>query len=543
MRNLLNSQTKTITLSALIVGISIFLSRILGLLRDRLLAGKFGAGESLDIYFAAFRIPDFVYGILIAGGISSVFLPVFSQYYQKQKEKGWELANNTLNSFLVLTILLCLILAIFTPLLVNFLTPGFTKSQKSEVCFLTRILFLSPILFGISSIFSGILHYFKKFLAYSLAPIFYNLGIIFGILCLGPFFGIKGVVYGVILGAVLHFLIQLPPVKFSGFRYKFFFDLKDEGLRKIFKLALPRTIGAGVYHLNLIILTSLASTLTAGSIAVFNFANNLQYFPIGLIGASFAIAAFPNLSQLWVNGMREKFVKDFSQTLRQILFLIVPCSFLFFLLRAQIVRLILGTGKFDWQDTKLTAGVLGVFCLGMVAFGLIPFLVRAFYSLHNTKTPTIIGVLSVVLNIILAIFFIYILKNSSEIREIFEEILKLENVKGIEVVGLALSLCLSAIFQALFLFFLFQKKVQINTHQILLSFLKIIFASMGGFFGGYLVLNLASIFVNMKTFFGVFAQAFLGFLGFLIVFLIIGFILKLKELKLVKNSLIWRSWH
>lgn len=348
---LFNSQTKTVTFAAILLGISALISRFLGLIRDRLLAGRFGAGEELDIYFAAFRIPDFVYGILIMAGVSAVFLPVFSEYFRKGEEDAWKFANNLLNCFLILLILICGILALFTPLLINLIAPGFSPENKELAIALTRLMFISPIFFGLASIFSGILHYFNRFLAYSMAPVIYNLGIIFGILFLVPRFGLYGLAYGVILGAFLYWLFQFLAVKGSGYKYLPLLNFKNFGLNKVFKLMLPRTIGAAAFHINLIVITAIASFLPAGSIAIFNFANNLQYLPIGLIGLSFSVAAFPVMARTWAAGLKEEFFKTFSSTFRQILFLIIPTSLLVFILRAQIVRLVLGTGEFGWLET------------------------------------------------------------------------------------------------------------------------------------------------------------------------------------------------
>jgi putative peptidoglycan lipid II flippase len=348
LNHILNSKTKTITFAAFLLALSTLISRILGLVRDRLLAGRFGAGEELDIYFAAFRIPDFFYGILIAGGITAAFLPVFSEYFSKKtsKENEWspqvlEFTNNILNCFLILLILICLILAIFAPLIIKFIIPGFSPENKALTIALTRIIFLSPIFFGLSSVFSGILHFFNKFLVYSLAPILYNLGIIFGILFLVPSFGVFGLAYGVILGAFLHLIIQIPAAKNSGFKYKPLFNFKYSGLKKVFKLMIPRTIGSAAYHINLVVITAIASTLTAGSITIFNFSNNLHYFPIGLIGTSFAISSFPVFSKFWARGQKREFLDSFSSSFRQIIFFIIPISLLIFILRAQIVRLVL----------------------------------------------------------------------------------------------------------------------------------------------------------------------------------------------------------
>ncbi len=185
------------------------------------------------------------------------------------------------------------------------------------------------------------LHYFNRFLAFSLAPLLYNLGIIFGILFLVPVFGLYGLAWGVVLGAVFHWLVQLPAAAASGFKYIPSFNFRYPGMGKLFRLMIPRSIGSGAWQINLIVITAIASTLGAGSVAIFNLANNLQYVPIGLAGISFALATFPRLSYTWANNLRKEFVNTFSSSFRQILFVIIPASVLIFLLRGQIVKVIL----------------------------------------------------------------------------------------------------------------------------------------------------------------------------------------------------------
>lgn len=538
LNHILNSQTKTLTSAATLVGLSALISRLLGLIRDRLLAGHFGAGTELDIYFAAFRIPDFVYGILITGGIVGTFLPLFSEYFQKEKEKAWELTNNVLNCFLVLLVFICALLFIFTPQILNLIVPGFTLEEKSLTVALTRIMFLSPIFFGLSNIFSGILHYFNRFLAYSLAPILYNLGIIFGILFLVPIFGIFGLAFGVILGAFFHLAIQIPSAISAGLPYKPVFNFKYPGIKKIFKLMIPRTIGAAASHLNLIVITALASTLISGSIAIFNFANNLQYFPIGIIGISFAIAAFPALSKTWVNGQKEKFSESFSSVIRQILFLIIPVSLLLFLLRAQIIRLILGTGQFGWLETRLTAASLGIFSLGLFASSIVPLLARAFFSLQNTRTPVIIGVTSIVLNVILSVLFVRSLSFSNFFTQFLRNFLKLQEIKNIQVLSFPLALSISEIFNFSLLFCFLNKKIgDLRLGEIFSSLWKILVASIFSALFTFLALRIVANFVNMSTFLGVFSQTVIAFLVGTLAYILVTFILKSTELKLFRSSI------
>ena len=542
-------QTKTITFAAFLLALSSLISRLLGLLRDRLLAGQFGAGEQLDIYFAAFRIPDFVYGVLIAGGITAAFLPVFSGYFQKQddseqKEGEWsssalEFTNNILNCFLILLVVLCGILAIFTPFIIKFVVPGFSAADKSLTITLTRLMFLSPILLGLSSIFSGVLQYFNRFLAYALTPILYNLGIIFGILFFVPIFGVYGLAFGVILGAVMHVLIQVPAAISSGFKFKFILDFFHSGLLKIFKLAIPRIIGTAAGQITLIVITALASALAVGSISVFNFSNNIRYFPVGIIGLSFAVSAFPVFSRHLINGRKEEFVDQLALSLRQILFFIVPSCVFFFIFRAQIVRVILGTGQFDWQATRLTAACLGVFCVGILSESLIHLLVRAFFAFQDTKTPVIIGLISVVVTIIFCILFVFLLGFANPFHDFVAKLLKLKDIKNIEVVGLPFGVSLGGLVQLTLLsFFLYRKIGNFKISDILNTFKKALLASIVLGVLSYPSLYFLARFLDTKTFLGIFLQAaiagtigILGYLGS-------AYLLKMPEVKVIKTAIL-----
>ncbi len=454
----LNLQTKSITGAAWILILSALISRFLGLIREGLLANFFGAGSELDIYFAVFRIPDLIYNVLIAGGIIVAFLPLFSEYFSKNKEQAWQLTNNILNVFLFLLIFLCLIFFIFTPFLIKLITPGFSAEQMAQTIFLTRLMFLSPILFGLSSIFSGILQHFNRFLIYSFSPILYNLGIIFGILFLARPLGILGVVIGVVLGAFLHLAVQIPSAFHCGFRYKPIFNFKDPGIKKVFILMFPRIFGMAANQINLIIITAIASTLTVGSIAIFNFANNLHYLPIGIIGVSFAIAAFPKLSRYWAFNKKQEFIKNFSSVFKQILYFTIPTSILIFILRNQIVEIILKHGKFSSVSAEITAACLGLFCLGIFAYSLIPLIFRAFFASKDTKTPTLIAISAIIVNVILSFYFVWLLDFSNLFQNFIIQIMALQAIENIQVLGLPLAFSLAGIFQFVLLMIFLDKK-------------------------------------------------------------------------------------
>ncbi len=541
LNKILNSKSKTVTFSAILLGISAVASGILGLVSDIILAGKFGVGSESNIYFAAFRVPDLVYNLLIVGGLGIAFLPIFAEYYSKDKEEAWKMTSLVLNIFLFLLILISLVLFIFTPVLIKFIAPGFSLSEKALAISLTRIMFLSPIFFGLSSIFSGVLQYFNRFVIYAICPILYNLGIIFGMVVLEPRFGVLGLAYGVIIGAFLHLVIQIPFVINSGFSYKPFFDFKFPAIKRIFYLMVPRVFALAGQQINLMVITAIASTISGG-IAIFNFSNAIFSFPIAIIGTSFAIAVFPTLSRHWANGQKKEFFDNFSVTFRQILFLAIPISILLFILRAQIIRLVYGTfgaNRFDWLATKLTAASLGIFSFGILASALIPFIFRAFFALKDTKTPTLIAIFSIILNIILSFLLVRILNSSNVFHDFTASALRLNTVDDISVIGLPMAYVVSAIIQFfLLLFFLYKKVGDLRNQEIYSSLRKIIFSSIVLIVFTYLNLYLVAKFVNTHTVLGIFCQMVSAVIIGIISYILSCFYLKSLELKTIYFSVL-----
>ena len=451
------------------------------------------------------------------------------------------MTNLVLNVFLFLLIIISLALFIFTPALIKLIALGFSLENKARAVSLTRIMFLSPIFFGLSSVFSGILQYFNRFLVYSIAPILYNLGIIFGMVVLTPKFGIMGLGYGVIIGAFLHWLIQIPPTINSGFSFRPLFDFKYPAIKRIFYLMVPRVFALAGQQINLMVITAIASTISGG-IAIFNFSNAIFSFPVGIIGTSFAIAVFPTLSRHWVNGQKKDFFDNFSVTFRQILFLVIPVSILIFMLRAQIIRLVYGTfgvNKFDWVATRLTAASLGIFSIGILASALIPFIFRAFFALQDTKTPTLIAVFSIILNIALSFFFVNILKSVNLFQNFVVNFLKLKDISDISVIGLPLAYILAAIIQFfLLLFFLYRKVGNLRMQEIFRSLKKIIFSSILLIFLTYSSLRLAANFLDTHTVLGIFGQTlFAAFFG-TISYILVSLFLKSPELKAIYSSIL-----
>ncbi len=405
IKDFFNNKSKTIAAAAFILGAASLVSRLLGLIRDRILAGQFGAGDELDIYYAAFRIPDLVYSLLVFGAISAGFIPVFISYLQKDKEKSWYLANSILNLMTVSLISICFIFVIFTPWLMKLVAPGFDSEKLSLSIQLTRIMFLSPLFLGLSAVFGGILQSFKRFLVYSLGPIMYNLGIIFGVLFLVKYFGVLGLAYGVVLGAFMHMLIQIPSAYLCGFRWRPIFDFKFEGVQRIFKVMPARVLNLALSQINFWVMTIFASFLTIGSIAVYNLAFNIWSLPLGIFGVSFVLAVFPKLSETAQKKDMRNFVKTFFHTARRILFYTLPSAALFIILGKPIVQIILGTGSFNIDDIVLTYQTLSYFSIGLFAEALILLLLRGFFALEDTKTPFILGLLATIVRLYIAWIF------------------------------------------------------------------------------------------------------------------------------------------
>jgi len=507
----------TVLSATMVIAGASLVSRLLGVLRNRIFASMFGAGDELDAYFAAFRIPDFLLNLLILGAFSAAFIPVFTGLISRRKKKhAFLVANSVLNLILTVMVVVCVIAAIFAPFLMFLIAPGFNPEKMELTVALTRIMLLSPILFGISTVISGILNSYRRFFAYAIAPVMYNLGIIVGTLVFVPRIGIYGLAVGVLIGAFLHVLIQVPAVLGTGFRYRPKLELKNYYLWKIGKLMIPRAAGLAVTQVNLVVITVIASTLMAGSVAIFNLANDLQNLPIGLFGISFAIAIFPTLARNASLKKFGEFVKNFSYTFRQIVFLIVPAAVGLFLLRAQVVRLVLGTGKFDWEDTYYTAATLGLFCLGLVGQALVPLTVRAFYALQDTKTPVFISVFAVALNIGLSLLFV--------------------NLMG--VVGLALAFSISSLFNLSLLYLMLHRRMKrLDDKAILITFLKSLTASVMMGLVIYGALYLVASVVDMQKAWGILTQASIAGLAGFGVYVVIAWIWKCEEISAVKKFL------
>lgn len=387
------------------------LSKILGLVRDRMLAHVFSP-DVIDIFWAAFRLPDLIFQIVILGALSVAFIPVFTEHLEhKGKTDAFEMARTVLTVFLSIFIFITIVIYFLAgPIIANFIAPGFTEARQSQVVELARVILAGQVILVIGSFFIGISQSFQRFIVPSLSPVFYNLGIILGIAFLSKYFGIAGAAYGVVIGAFLHAAVQLPLVWSMGFRFKFPLKFFHPGVKEIMKLMSVRTIGLAAEQINETVGLALASLASVGSVTFLTFAQHLQVVPIGLFGATLAQAALPVLSSERSHGKMEEFKITILTTLHQILFLTLPATAILIVIRIPVVRLIFGASRFNWEATVLTGATLAFLSIGLAAQAISLLLVRGFYALKDTKTPVLVSLAVVVLNIILSVYAIAVLK-------------------------------------------------------------------------------------------------------------------------------------
>lgn len=508
--------------ATLLIAFFSILSKILGLGRWMVFSNRLGASQESDIYVAAFRLPDLLFNLLILGTLSAAFIPVFVGYLGRDKKQAMEIASTIFNITLLAMGFLGLVGFLLAPLLVQVLVPGFDEAAKSHTLALTRILMLSPVLFALSSVLTSILHSYKRFLAASIAPLFYNLSIIAGIVFLFPRYGLAGIVWAGIAGAFLHFAVQLRPALASGFRPFEYFRASHAGVRKIARLFLPRVFGIELGQISLLAASVIGSGLAAGSITSYYYAFDLYTVPVGIFAVPFAIASFPYLSEFFAKKDTEGMRKFFSETVVQIMFLIIPISVIFLLLRAQIVRLIFGAGgntSFSFADTRLTAQALGFFALSLFAQSLVPLLARVFYAMQNTVIPVVSGLAAAAVHVGLAILF--------------------TRFGQADTMALAFSIAI-ILHMTIMLAILHRRLGGLDDDFVIVRVLKISVASILMGTTTYLTLYAVAPFVDMTTYLGVLTQALAAISIALITYFIAGFAVNLPETK--KVLIVLRNW-
>jgi putative peptidoglycan lipid II flippase len=520
-----------------------FLSQILALVRDKLLAYNFGAGHILDIYYSAFRIPDLIFVSVASIVSASVLVPFFIDRFNNDGDRGRRFIDSIFSAFFFGIVAVSIATYFLIPSLTSILFPGFANSEfLPDLILYSRILLLSPIFLGLSNFLSSITQMHKRFLIYALSPVLYNIGIIFGIVFLYPVIGISGLIWGVVIGAFLHMAIQIPFIihkdTFPSLRLNFNWN----DIKKVILISLPRTLTLSSNQLASFFLVSLASYMSGGTISVFSLAFNLQSVPMTIIGVSYSSAIFPTLSKFFVEKNRKEFLQQMIDSARHIVFWSIPITILFIVLRAQIVRTIYGAGQFDWADTRLTAAVLAIFVISVIGQSLILLFVRAYYAEGKTKKPLIINVFSG----LLIVFFGYVLTKAFFAFPIFrfflEDLFKVSGQIGTSVLVLPLAYSIGVLVNTYLHWHMFEKDYEGFSKPVVATLFQSFSASVIMGYVAFISLRFFNIFFPLTKAWNVFFQGFFaGILG-IIVGIIILIILKNKEIEEIWRTLHHKFW-
>ncbi len=456
-----NKKEHSLASASLTLIIAFGLSSLLGFLRSRFLYSHFYSccASQLDVYNAAFRLPDLIFRLLVSGALTSSFIPVFSQLLHQDKKQANQLASSVMSLLLLVFSIFSLFIYIFAYPLTKAITPGFTPDQLQLLVPLTRILLFAQICFLVSNFLTGYLQTFQVFLIPSVSPILYNLAIIASIFFLAPVMGIQGVVFGAVLGSILHLAVQIPPARKLGFSFKWNPDWHAPGVSKVIQLMLPRSLSLGLSEVESTLVLFWASTFKPGSLSLLNLALQVVYLPSRIFGATIGQASLPMLSNNVARNQLDKFQQLITSTILKTAFLASPIALICLVNRVAIVRLAFGTRSFPWAATLDTAEALAFLTPTIFAQAIIQILSRAFYALHNTRTPLYIAVVSLITTIITSTWF--------------------SQSTSLGITGLAISITLGSLVQLFgLLFALISLLSHFNWKHILLSGLKMIAVSI-----------------------------------------------------------------
>lgn len=540
---LIGSEISGLHEAAYLLGAFAFFSQLLALVRDRLLASTFGAGPVLDVYYASFRIPDIIF-VSIASLVSVYILIPFLTEKSAQGKKAEKTFISSVFSVFTGGILIVSLVAFFAaPFLSKLLFPGLVDSPlHAELILLTRVLLLQPIFLGISNLFGSITQTRRRFFLYAISPLFYNVGIIGGILFLYPVFGIVGLSIGVVVGAFLHLFIQLPFIISHGYLPRFTLRPLWSDIKRVVLLSLPRTLALSANQIALLVLLGFASVLAVGSITIFNLAFNLQSVPLSIIGVSYSVAAFPTLARLFTNGERQLFINQMVSATRHIIFWSLPAVVLFVVLRAQIVRVILGGGEFDWTETRLVAAALAIFVISLVAQGLTLLFVRGYYAAGNTRTPLIINLVGAVAVVGFAWGFLELFRMAPAFRFFMEALLRVEGIEGTEILMLPLGYSVALFGTATAFWVLFQRDFSSFWSSVSRTVLHSFSAAILMGFVAHRLLNALDNVLDINTFTGIFLQGLLSGVVGIIAGIMLLFFLRNEEVHEISRALHHKFW-
>jgi len=473
--DLLTRRQTNILSAAFVIMATVILSQVLGLIRQRLLVGIFGASDTLGIYFYASQLPDTLFQLTIASALSSAFIPIFSDYLTKGKEKeAHKMASTLLAVGFCIFLVLSLILIAFSPTFLQIFNLGgnFSPHEMELMANLMRIIIVGQLLFIIGTFFTALLQSYNHFFIPGIAAALYNLGIILGVVFFSANFGIYSATIGVLIGGAIFVVVQLPQAKKVGFRFRPSWSyIKSDGVTTVGRLMWPRTIAIIIMQLGTVAVGAYISFLPdPGRMnVIFDFARTLAFAPVVLFGQTIAQAAFPILSR--EKDRPTEFRATFINSFNQMLYLVLPISVLILVLRIPVVRLVFGASRFDWPATVLTGQTLAFFCLSIFAQALIALVLRGFYAMHDTKSPLIINAVATAVLLISAYVFII--------------------VYHMGVASLAIAFTISSIIQLIILFLLLERKVgRFDKLPLFISWSKIFISSLFTAFALYIPIKL-----------------------------------------------------
>ncbi len=458
---LLRRQTHILS-AAFIIMITYALSSAIGLVKTRLLISAFFGSKAplLDVYYAAFVIPDTIFQLLVIGSLSAAFIPTFTRFLAKKASEAWYIAAMSLNLILMVFMVISGLIFLFAPQFSRLIAPGFNSAQILTMTSLLRVMLIAQLFFCVSGFLTGMIQSHQRFLIPALAPVAYNLGIIFGIIFLSPSMGIFGPAWGVVIGAAVHMLIQLPLALRLGFRFIPRLDLSHPGVREMIVLIPPRSAALGIDQIEQFVSVILASLLASGSLTILNVARLLYALPSSLFGVTIGQAALPTLSLEYSQADKRRFLQTLTDSLLQVAFLALPLSTLFIILRIPIVRIVFGASSFPWAATLLTGKTLAILALSASASAITQLVVRGFYSLHDTRTPLFVGLGAAVFDTLAGISAVLLFHWG--------------------VAGLAIAISSTTIIEALALVFLLHRRLHLPSelrHSVITAFTKMLIIS------------------------------------------------------------------
>jgi putative peptidoglycan lipid II flippase len=525
--------------AAYILAAFTFASQILALVRDRMLAHQFGAGTELDLYYTAFRIPDLLFVVFASVLSVYVLIPFMSEATTRG---GAAAARSFLSQVFTLFLMsygaLALVAFVFARPLVEFCFPGFMATDYDTLAMLLRILLLQPLLLSISNLLGVVTQLQNRFLIYAISPLLYNIGIIVGIVVFYPHVGIVGLAYGVVLGAALHLLAQIPLARQSGTAPRITHRFEWGTISAVLRISIPRALTLSLNQIALLALIGVASVMAAGSVSVFQFALNLQSVPLALIGVSYSVAAFPTLVRMLTNGERSAFVEHVATALRHIFFWSIPIIALVIVVRAQIVRVILGSGAFDWDDTRLVAAALALFVLSLAAQAVNLLIVRAFYAGGDTRTPFYVTAFSSAAALFLGIALYILFTISTAFSSVLEQMMRVRGVEGAEILALPLGYSIAMIANAIALVVIFMRRYGLRFSSFGGVLGRGLVAALTGGIMAYAVLNIVVFGIRSDTVIGIMLQG--GIAGVSGMAVVIGTLYVLGSVELREA---WKAIH